>query len=402
MRLLCFGDVHLGAGSDYGSAAYGPGSRLDDQRLVLERIAHVAQDESVEAVLFAGDAFHRRRPSPSEIVVWRQFLQQIDLDVVAIDGNHDVISADLPSALETVWPSSEYEVIRRPTIHGLGRGVHVATLPWTPPARLIAHQGVGQRDDINATVADLLVQTAAELRKEIEFRTRARKGGYPPTTILMLHWSISGATTPNGVSTDFFREPVIPAGALEELGYDYIVAGHIHKPQDIAGGPAFYVGSPCVIDFGEAESEHGVTVIDTDTGEGKFIPIEDRPFVILDTDPFAISDALASPEYDLEDIAGLTSLDGAVVRVRYTATPEEARRIDHAAIRSALLDAGASRVYAIQPTIIREERRHVEGVDETMDAAAAMAAWLESQDVDPERADELRQRAVSYLEEVAP
>lgn len=404
MRLLCFGDLHLGAGTDYGCAPYGPGSRLDDQRLLLDRILDVAMDEACEGILFAGDAFHRRRPSPSEIVVWRDFItraESIGLDIVAIDGNHDVVSADLPSALETVKPRSSYEVSRRPTVIGLGRSVYVATLPWTPPARLVASRNGGDRDAIHDDVAELLLGAARELREEITFRARDRNG--PHTAILMLHWSISGASTPSGIPTDLFREPVIPAAGLEELGFDFIVAGHIHKPQVVGAlkeSPnLFYTGSPCVIDFGEANVEHGVWIIDTEERTSRFVQVEDRRFITYDvdhTDGDDFSQLLEGYEPHLEH----WRFDGAVVRVRYTATPEQARRIDHPAIRQSLIDAGASKVYAIQPTIIREDRARVEGVDENLEPLAAFDAWLASQGITGDKADALRERAGRYLEDV--
>jgi hypothetical protein len=64
-KLLCFGDLHLGAGSDYGAE---PGDRLRDQQDVLAMIVQLANENEVDAVLFAGDAFHRRRPTPAEML----------------------------------------------------------------------------------------------------------------------------------------------------------------------------------------------------------------------------------------------------------------------------------------------------------------------------------------------
>jgi DNA repair exonuclease SbcCD nuclease subunit len=402
VRLLCFGDVHLGAGTDYGTAPYGPGSRLDDQARVLDRVRDVIEDESVEVVLFAGDAFHRRRPTPSEILAWRQFVDAVDengrgIPIYAIDGNHDVVSAELPSALETVKPRAHYEVSRRPQRFSLDREVKLVTLPWTPPARLVASRNGGKRDAIHQDAAALLIETAASMRREIDC-----------PAILLAHWAVSGASTPSGVPAEAFREPVLPLADLEGLGYQAIVLGHIHAPQILSPGklvedangshivpnatPVFYVGSPNVIDFGEAGSAHGVWILDTEDWSTRFVLVEDRPFVTLDLD----AESLA-----VEDrYSAITDWSGAVVRVRYTATPEQAARVDHAKIRAALLEAGASKVYAIQPTIIRADRARVAGVDENLDATEAMRLWLESQGIDGARAKELQERGQRFLEEV--
>ena len=99
MRLLCFGDVHLGAGSDYGAA---PGDRLGDQRAVLSQIAHEAERLEVDAVLFAGDAFERRTQTPLELTVWRGFRDQLAEEKVpmfSIAGNHDVAARMLQEKL---------------------------------------------------------------------------------------------------------------------------------------------------------------------------------------------------------------------------------------------------------------------------------------------------------------
>jgi hypothetical protein len=76
----------------------------------------------------------------------------------------------------------------------------------------------------------------------------------------------------------------------------------------------------------------------------------------------------------------------AVVRVRYTATEEQARRIDHAEITRALYDAGAHKVYAIQPTIERENRARVDGVDEDIAPLAAVDAWCDANEISRRRA----------------
>src|SRR5690606_20223496 len=85
----------------------------------------------------------------------------------------------------------------------------------------------------------------------------------------------------------------------------------------------------------------------------------------------------------------------AIVRVRYRATEEQARHIDHAAIVRALEQAGAHRVYAIQPEIIREDRRRVEGLDETLSPLQALDMWVESHSPSVP-ADALRDRTAAY------
>jgi DNA repair protein SbcD/Mre11 len=431
MRLLACGDFHIGAGAAYGSR---PGDRLRDQERVLEEILDVFRRERCDVLLFAGDAFERRTPTPAELIVWRNFVAELAPNIVTIAGNHDVASADLPTGIEAV---ARY-CARTPLVEPIGDNVTVACLPWTPPARLVASQGGGDRDELNAQVADLLIETARGLREQIpEGRT----------SILLGHWSVSGASTPTGMDVGLLREPVIPVHDLEEIGFDYVVLGHIHRRQllgsENARGPILYVGSPMCLNFGEAREEHGVWIIDTDytpsaaTPVGyQFVPIDDRPFVTIDAD-LTLSEggvgdmAVTGSGHDLSDGDGFSLISGppptpvrpsesvldetdritaaiaehfpltdAVVRLRYRATAEQARRVDHAALRGLLTDAGVSKLYSIAPEIVRSDRARVEGVDETMDAHEALIAWTQSQGIGGEVEERLEQLQNRYLEEV--
>jgi exonuclease SbcD len=402
VRILATGDLHLGASPDLGPR---PGDRLADQERVWKQIARLAIEEECEALLFAGDAFHRRRPTPSEILAFRsglKILNEHDVDVVAIAGNHDVESAALPNALLTSEPHALYEVSSRPEIHALrgSGGVQVATLPWTPPAQLVASRNGGDRDALHNDVAQLLLESARGLRAQIP----ADK-----TAILLAHWSISGAVTPTGADVGLFREPVLDAHALEALGFDFVVAGHIHKAQRLGPPTAyvdevparmFYVGSPCVVDFGEAQTEHGVWIVDVDEELAEFVEIEDRPFVTVSVDLTTELPPQGDDETDViaATIAERLPLTDAVIRIRYKASADQARRIDVGALRGFCADAGASKVYAVQAEIVREDRARVEGVDETLTELDALDRWIESQELGEAPATGLRERTSRYLE----
>jgi DNA repair protein SbcD/Mre11 len=362
-RFLAIGDLHLGSGADYGRE---PGDRLHDQERVWARALELAVAHDVDAVLFAGDAFHRRRPTPSELCAFQRPLQAFraehDIEVCAIPGNHDVESASLPSALEVF--RREVDLYDLPGLWIAPGGAIVATLPWTPPARLVAARDGGDRDENHALAAQLLVETARDLRGQID-----------GPAVLLAHWSISGARTPTGVYTDDFREPVIPLADLEALGFDAVIAGHIHLPEVLngpfdGGRPILYVGSPAPVDFGEQDSPHGCWIIDVGvTVTATFVPIPSRPFVTVG---LSIDDVLG---YSLDSDEDVTD---AVVRVRYTATEEQARRIDHSSLTASLYEAGAHRVHSIQPTIVRENRARVEGVTEEIAPLAAVGAWCDA------------------------
>lgn len=395
MRFLCVGDQHFDAGSGYGRE---PGDRLADQEAVWEATLGLAVDHEVDAILHAGDAFHFRRPTPAALLAFQRplqaFVAEHQIPILAVNGNHDVEHGERPSALSLF--ERELDLHAQPGIWqvpGLWKHpVTVVTLPWAPGVnRLMAALDGGDRDETHDLGAQLLLKTAADLRAQVD-----------GPAVLLLHWSISGASTPTGILTDEFSEVVIPLEGLEALGFDAIVAGHIHKPQvlggELVGGMTgrtlFYVGSPAPVDFGESQSEHGCWLLDTARWTAEFLPIESRPFVTLDYDPER--DVFNGPPVFDAD----RPYEGAVVRVRYEADEEQARRVDHARLTSDLYEAGAHKVWQIEARVERASRARVE-VAEDLTPLAAFDLWQEANDVAPELADAARARLAEHLEVVA-
>jgi hypothetical protein len=90
---------------------------------------------------------------------------------------------------------------------------------------------------------------------------------------------------------------------------------------------------------------------------------------------------------------------GPVVRVRYRASEEQHRRVDHAALQRLLADAGAHRVFGgIQWQPVRESRTRAEGMDETVEPLAALDLWLEAQSMNGSEGAALKALVAGYLE----
>jgi len=379
-RILFVGDLQLGAGQQYGTPER---SRLADQAEAWDWIVDSSDDWFVDKVVLLGDVFDKRHPNPDELIAFQKPLRKLreaGIDTLAITGNHDITTESAATPLDVF--ADLLDVHRTPGVWG-----NIATLPWTPPHRLAAAHG---RDQLNERVAAHLVECARELRPG------AGKKFFPDPQVLVLHWSISGGVTASGVETIDLAEPVLPLEDLLSLGYDWIVAGHIHQQQILSGfaeRPTVLVaGSPMVNDFGEAEGQHGVWIIDTGDSDYEFQPVPDRRFVTLESDIPEAAWLVKPPD-----------IEGAVVRVRYTATPEQAAKIDHAAIERALYDAGAHKVYSIEPTILRERRARVEHMDESLDPLEALDAWMDAKEGDgPNRLgyrDDLRGYTAARLSE---
>ncbi len=374
MRILLTSDWQLGAGSDLGQGDHGPGSRFQDQVDSIDRIADLAVAEKVGLVAHLGDVFERARPAPHEILAVQAFVRRLlaaGIPSIFLMGNHDSRGNALPSALE-IFQGDGCEVALQPSLYPHG-DVTLAVLPWCPPGAIVAAMPDVARDDVNDAAGQALAG-GAQIMLE-----RARIEYPDAKPILLGHWALSGAALPTGLDTAMLREPVIPLEAISESGYALAAFGHIHLSQVLAASPTptFFCGTPMVQNWGEADSPHGVWIYDS-AGDGalKFHPIADnRRFVTLDWQPY-------------DDFAG-ADVEGAVVRVKYTVSEEEARRVDQPAARAALLAIGATKVI-FRPTIVRDTRARVAEIADDLDATAALELWIAEQGVNGSLAELMR------------
>lgn len=406
-RFLLTGDLHLEKGADLGVT---PGDRLREQETVWARVLELSRGVDADAILFAGDAFDKASPRPDAILAFERPLvaHAGSVPVVAIEGNHDRNGTAAGTALQVMAEAGLIDLAVAPDVVEVA-GVWVVRLPWTSASRLVAAQGGGDRDDVNAQAAAMLVDVARSLFLQIPT-------GAP--SILLTHFSITGARDAAGGDVGLFREIVLPLHDLDAIGFDWIVAGHIHRPQTLGPGGC-YVGSPMPLDFGETGFDHGVTILDVnlvgdsllEPGDGvhaTFVPIDSRRLVNIEADGLALS--ITPPDVDPGDCLFTydDEIAGAIVKVKITATAEQARRLDLARITRSLTDAGAAKVWKIVVDVERETRARAEGIDETLGELAALDLYITAQidaagiegTADFVRAHRLRALTTRYLEEI--
>lgn len=408
-RLLAFGDLHLGAGTSLGRQ---PGDRLADQVDVLGRIGGIAIEHDVDAILVAGDTFEGPQVTPEQLDAFARFvdaMRKVGISVVAISGNgmHDAAMRTV-NGVQIFQHVPGVDVYSTPAVHHVA-GVNVACLPWVSPARLIAQRGgqTDDRDSVNDEVARLLVNIASGLHDAC--------AGAP--SVLMLHGSISGASLPAGLATDELREPVLDVHRLDEIGFDAIVAAHIHvaqvfdrdrgwQPPGSTGGAmaGFYTGSPLPLNFGEKHLTHGVWVLTiSEIGTyADFIPIESRPLrqTTLDLAALAVDGVDPLLEFDgILDANAWPDVDRAIVKVSLRATTGQHRRLDIPRLREAILGAGAHTV-KIEIETVREERSRVDGVTEDLQPLHAFTLWAEANEIDRDLQNRAYEQMTRDLEEV--
>lgn len=399
MRLLIVSDIQLGAGAGYGTPQT---PRLADQARTLEVISTLVHEAAIDGVVFCGDAFQHRRPDVDELLVFAEWLESLPVDVLMLAGNHDVRGPGRRSVLE-LFDVSDYDsdvrVFTRPAVRVMddvegGHDVVAGFLPWTHPGTIRAH-GNPDPDEL----ADALLKVAEGLRGQAEELTRSSGyvgDGPEPMPVLFTHYALSGGTLPTGLPTSELREPVLDTNALLEQGWHYVFAGHVHAPGIVGesftfeNGMAYSIGSPHVCDFGEADVAHGVWILDTAADSAEHVPISGRPFVTHDLN-------LTRSE-GIFDLASLPDVAGAVVRVRIQCTQEDARRLDVDALRRALYEAGAHKVWNVHLDVERRARARAEVLEDT-EPLEALDAWLASLAEPLREGEGLRELTRTYIEE---
>jgi exonuclease SbcD len=404
VQLLHFADLHLGI-ENYGrlDPATGLHSRLLDFRDCLATIFDTAIERSVDAVLFAGDLYRTPTPNPTwqrEFALQLRRLQQADIPIVLVVGNHDISAAfgratsvDVFSALDLTGT----HVIRAPLLFTLptkSGPLQIAGLPWPTRHFLRTHESYRQlpQQDLLREISRLCARQIRDFADRLDADLPA---------VLVAHVAAAGALFSGSERTALISsDPALLTSDLANPAFDYVALGHVHRHQDLnpGGHPAVvYSGSSERVDFGEEGETKGFCSISIDGSGGQrvisyeFVPTAARPFVTLDVDISAAEDPTAAV---LEAVHRATLTD-AVVRVRYTA--DAGQRVDTDSVRRALEAAGAHYVAAIAAAAVPKERLRRVAVPQDASTALALERFIDNRpDLEPHR--EILERYALQLE----
>jgi exonuclease SbcD len=403
MKILHLSDVHLGM-ENYGriNPATGLSTRLEDFCATFDEAIDRAIGEPVDAVLFAGDAYKTRDPTPT---VQREFARRIrrladaGIPTVLLAGNHDLPNA-APRASSTeifgvlglphVYVSRRVETLRLETRHG---PLQVVTLPWITRSALLSHEDHRQRTlrELNEVLVSRIEQMLGDQAARLEPDLPA---------VLLGHCHVFGAEVGAERWLAVGEDPMVSPGALRHPNFDYVALGHIHRHQQIAGEPLIaYSGSINRVDFSEEREAKGFCLVELAPGraELEFVEVRARPFVTVeltlddDNPTEAVLRALRRRE---------ARLRGAVVRLILTLTPEQEARLDETAIRRAL--ASAFYVAPIQRRVEHQRRARLPGLlSGPLTPLDALRRYFEATGVPPARRDVLLECAERLLQGAA-
>jgi DNA repair protein SbcD/Mre11 len=353
---LHLADIHFGMETyGYTNPETGLNTRLEDFRDALARAIDYAIENTVDLVLFAGDAYKRNNPNPTE---QREFVNQFcrladaGIPTAMISGNHDIpVMQGKASSIDifrTIRPGFFHVFINQPTmqppvIETRNGPIAICALPFISPSFL---RNVPAFRHINAD--NFKEEFESFYQTVIEGMPKAVPEDIP--RILLAHLAVHGAAfggyKGSAILTDEVQ--ILPAN-LANAGYDYIAVGHIHRHQNLSPKeniPIVYPGSIDRVDFGEASETKGFVLAKVRRGGATYTFVENpiRPMINVVVE--------SPPETDLTDAIVYAiecePIENAIVRVTFTADDDEMIDLDmkriHNALQPAHFKAGFRRI----------------------------------------------------------
>ncbi len=274
MRILHFADAHIDI-ANYGrhDPTSGLPVRVLDFLRALDQIVDTAIQEKVDLVLFAGDAYKDRAPSPTFQREWGSRIVRLSkarIPTLLLVGNHD-----LSPAFGRAHAVQEFETLQVPYVRVLARPQFLAPADlWELPLQVIALPWITRSNLV--ALYDLHGEALQEINTKLEERIHEMIRQWlersDPTlpTVLCAHASVQGAIYGSERSIMLGNDFMLSQALVKDPRLDYVALGHIHKAQNLNEGghpPVVYPGSIERVDFGEAEDEKFFVLAEVEKGK---------------------------------------------------------------------------------------------------------------------------------------
>jgi len=235
MKKIVIGDAHAGVGD--GSTLL-----MNHQFKVLNFITQYGIDNNIKSIIQTGDMFDVRKSTNT--LVLSQWKEQVfgrwereGFEIETIVSNHDMYYKNTihPNSLtENLASLNNIRIYDKPTevLQDVCGGTEILFVPWICK-------------DNEQECLDAIKNTKAE--------------------ICVLHPEIKGARMESGVCTEG-----LPLAMFDK--FKTVIAGHFHTRGEY--GAVTYVGTPYQTSWGDYGCEKGFHVLDTDTCELEFIPLD--------------------------------------------------------------------------------------------------------------------------------
>lgn len=409
MKIAHLADTHIGM-ENYGrlNPETGLNQRLHDFLKCLDEAIDSALEEGVDAVVFAGDIYKTRDPTPThqrEFAMRIRRLASAGVQTVLVAGNHDIpLSTGRATSVE-VFRALEIEHVTVARTLGLHRietragPLQVVAFPWAVRSAVLA-----QPEYKNATIAELNEAMMGLTRDRLA--TVAQELDAETPAVIVGHAHLFGARIGAERMLTMGADPMYEPGVFDLPNVDYVALGHIHKHQAMhyASPPIVYAGSIERVDFGEQGEDKGWVLVDIPEkgrAEWQFRKVQARPFLTIDA---KVESDNATQDVVRAIARGAKDLPGAVVKLRIDVSSDRAAELRDDEIMSQLKNA-----YFVAP-FERTSAAHTRtrwGGDRTAIQQAtpleALALYLDYQKVDADRRQVLLKYANALMvTEAAP
>ena len=279
MKILHTADWHLGKRLDSFS-------RLEEQKIVLDEICIIAEEQAVDAVIVAGDLFDAFNPPVEAIELLYKTLKRLTNNgkrpVIAIAGNHDSpdrIDSPEPLARECGivfmgYPNTEIKTIELENgfeITKTDKGFIEINLPeHNYPLRIIATPYANEVRMKEYFGEEKEVELSNSLQMgwgDLSEKYCDNKGvNILVTHLYMLKRGGEVLEEPDGEkplkigNADLIYSDIIPSQI------QYTALGHLHRHQNVGTDekPVVYSGSPLSYSFSEAGQQKYVKIINVE------------------------------------------------------------------------------------------------------------------------------------------
>jgi exonuclease SbcD len=408
IKLLHFADAHIDM-ANYGQhdPETGLPLRVMDFLASLDEIVQTAIDQKVDLVIFAGDAYKDRKPSPTFQREWGKRIIKLShagILTLLLTGNHDIS----PST-GRAHSIQEFDTLEVPHVRVLskpqflspadldGLPVQVLALPW------LSRSGMMAALELSATDPKEIYEKLGERLNDMVENWLSEADPTLPI-ILTAHASVEGASYGAERLVMLGKDLVLPPALVKDTRLDYVALGHIHKPQNLNEGshpPVIYPGSIERVDFGEAGDKKFFILAEILKGHSQVIWQE-----LKNIRPFLDILVQIDSEKDINQkiqaaIPQEEKLKGAIFRLTIQYKKEWESLIDEAALRKMAESAFEFQLNKRQETNVRG--RLPEGhIGSSMPLSELLNIYWKNlyQELDPDKIQRLNQLGKAIVDEV--
>ena len=250
MKFLHLADLHIGK-------LVNGFSMLEDQRHILRRVLSLAKEHEADAIVIAGDLYDRSQPPAEAVKLVSDFLDELagrGIACFCVAGNHDsperVAYVSSLMEREGIYVSPVFDgTLAHFELEDDQGPVTFWLMPYLRPVDVREHFP-------EAEVGQSYTEAVRTVLDSCQVDTNARN-------VLVAHQFV----TAQGQET-LRSDSELSVGGVDQVdadvfgAFDYLVLGHIHRPQRVGPDTLRYAGSPLKYSASEIRYPKSAPLVD--------------------------------------------------------------------------------------------------------------------------------------------